>query len=101
MNKDIRNFIEDFIRDNAKKDIEFGYDLTINHDLNKNQQTELINNLISLDPKNVREVILDYAQSLIDERMQIVLTQDRYELGCIKRVDPVNGEISIPNRRGF
>ncbi len=101
MNRNVKNFIEDFIRSYAKKDIEFGYDLATNCDLTYDQQTELINGLIALDKDNVRDAILDHAQNLIDERILIVLAEDRYESGCIKRVDPVNGEITINSAGGF
>ena len=101
MNKRTRIFIENFIRDYAKKDIEFGYDLATDCDLSQDQQSELINGLIEFDKESVREVILDYGQKLIDERIQLVLTQDRYEKGLIKRIDPVNGEIKITSVGGF
>lgn len=94
MNQSLKSFIEDFIRDNAHKDIQSGYDLNTNFDLSKNVQDELIKNLIKLDRENIRELILDHAQTLIDQRILFVENQDRYSGGFIPKVDPVNGELS-------
>lgn len=93
MNKEVKSFIENFIRENAHKDL-LGYDLSTGCDISSKAKDELISNLIKLDKENIREIILEYGQKLIDERLPIVETQDRYEQGLIRKVDPVNGELS-------
>lgn len=98
MNKPIKYFIEKFIRDNANKDINYGYDLSTKHDLSPQLQDELIQALIKLDRESLRQLILDHAQNLIDERMPIVEAEDRYESGLIGKVDPINGEVFFSMR---
>ncbi|HWY33431.1 MAG TPA: hypothetical protein VNX68_02220 [Nitrosopumilaceae archaeon] len=95
MNKPIKSFIEKFIRDNANKDNQFGYDLSTKHDLSIDAQNELIRGLIKLDKENLRQLILDHAQTLIDERILIVEAEDRYDSGLIAKIDPINGEVTF------
>ena len=94
MNQQLKSYIEDFIRDNAHKDIQSGYDLNTNCDLSKYVQDELIKNLIKLDRKDIRSLILDHAQNLIDQRILFVENQDRYSNGFLPTMDPINGELS-------
>lgn len=101
MNNQVKSFIENFIRENAKKDILQGYDLHAYCDLSRDDQDELISNLLNLDQENIRDIILDHAQNLIDERMPFIETEDRYEKGFISQVDPINGEITLSKLGGF
>lgn len=93
MNNQIKSFVDNFIRDHAHKDIDFGYDLAVGCDLSKNIQDDLIKSLLNLDYKTIREIILDHAQCLIDERLSFIENEDRVSNGLVKRVDPINGEI--------
>ncbi len=101
MKKDLRLFIENFIRENAKKDIESGYDLATRFDLSKKLQDELVRSIIFLDGDSIRDLILDHAQNLIDERMPIVETADLYAKGYMPSIDPINGEVVFNKVGGF
>jgi hypothetical protein len=93
MNTRLKSFIDNFIRENIKGDMRFGYGLHVECDISKAIQDELIKVISELDSDSVRKVILDHAQNLIDERMPIVESEDRYEIRLSKYVDRINGEV--------
>ena len=101
MNKSIKSFIEKFIRQYAKKDNQFGYELSTNCDISLTTQEELIAGLIKFDRDTVRDMMLDHAQNLIDERLPIVESHDRYDQGLIGKVDQINGELTFHRIGGF
>lgn len=101
MKKEIKSFIETFIRQHAKGDLNFGYDLSTHCDIPEDIQNNLLRTLSIIDREKVRELLLDHAQQLIDKRMPIVEAEDRYETGLIKRIDRINGEISFHKAGGF
>lgn len=80
MNTQIKSFIDDFIRGNIKRDMRFGYDLHVECDISKKTQELLIKNLSELDPDSIKKIILEYAQNLVDARIPIVESEDRYEI---------------------
>ncbi len=80
MDKQTKSFIDGFIREHIKRDMRFGYDLHVECDISKTAQDKLINALFDLDKESIRKAVLDHAQNLIDERIIIVESEDRYEM---------------------
>lgn len=90
MNRKIKSFVDELIRENADKS--FPYQLQLSCDLNEKQKDQLINEILKSDQESIKEVLLDYAQTLVDERIDLVEAEDRYDSGLRSRIDRINGE---------
>lgn len=99
MNKYLRSYIDhQIIAEHAKKDLS-GYELDIKK-LPKHEQTSLLEVIATGDPE-FKEMVLDYAQHLIDIRLPIVEMEDRYNEGYRPSHDDQTGEVSwVPQRAG-
>lgn len=89
MNRETERYIDMIIRDNAKED-GFSYSLMID-DLSKFEQDGLVTYLLSKDPES-REMILERVQDLINERIDLIYCEDKYQAGKRPIVDRINGE---------
>jgi hypothetical protein len=87
------------IRDYAFKDFREGYQLEV-LDLPPKEQDNLLNALSNLD-QDFRLEMLAYAQKIIDSRIGIVESEDRYEEGFRPIQDCNTGELIWSKAGGF
>jgi hypothetical protein len=76
MNNQLRTHIDNIIR--TFNENYNSYDLEIGCDLDDKEQNILINLILQYDPENIKSVMLDYAQMLINERKLKVECLDRF-----------------------
>lgn len=92
MNNNLKSFIDDLIRENADKSYP-GYCLCVDVDLNERQKEAVINKITTLTPEVIKNLILEHAQDLIDHRIEIVESEDRYESGIRAKIDRNHGDV--------
>ena len=92
MQRDLYNYIDNIIiRDNAEKCSDY-YALHVAK-LSDNEKAHLLDRMFRYDSQTI-EWINERMQELIDERIDIVFSQDQYDSGLVPVMDRINGEIS-------
>jgi hypothetical protein len=90
MNTYLKKYIDNqIIREYANKDLKY-YSCQL-VDVPQHEQETLID-IIAVHDAGFREAILDYVQSLINERVMIVENEDRFSEGYRAKQDPITGE---------
>lgn len=89
MNRETERYIDMIIHENAMED-GFSYNLMVN-DLTKFEQDGLVTYLLNKDPES-REIMLDRVQDLINERIDLLYCEDKYQAGKKPLIDKINGE---------
>lgn len=98
MNKSLTSYIENnIIREYATKTVD-GYSLDVS-DLDSHEKNNLVDWLFTHD-EIIKELILDRAQELIDQRISFVESKDRYNNGYVPSIDKINGEVTWVPLRG-
>jgi hypothetical protein len=90
MNNYLKKYIDNqIIREYADKSLSrYSCQLV---DVPINEQNNLIDVIATHDP-GFRESILDYVQTMINERVMIVENEDRFSEGYRAKQDPITGE---------
>jgi hypothetical protein len=99
MDRSLSSYIDNnLIREHAQKTKD-GYSLHI-VDLNNHEQENLLSWLFNHD-YHVKELILDRAQELINERIPFVESKDNYANGLYPTHDKQTGEVNWSKVGGF
>lgn len=87
MERLLKNHIDDLIREKNKKNYQsrYEYDLEIK-ELKEHEKSSLIDALYNLDPI-VKEILDDYMQGVINERLGWVEAEDNYDRGLTPASD--------------
>lgn len=97
--KEINNYIDRCLIDEyANKSFSKGYSLNID-DVTEHDRATLLD-LLMKDDTDVKDYVLHTMQKLIDQRLYEKEIEDRYDSGCVSKVDHINGEISWNQRPG-
>jgi hypothetical protein len=95
----IRKYIDlNLIDEYAYKSLRNGYSLDV-CDIPANEIAHFLDILFKHD-FHTRDLILDRMQDLINDRIQMVECQAKYDSGLIPVQDQVNGEVNWVARRG-
>jgi hypothetical protein len=90
MNNNVRKYIDSLIRDHVENN-SINYELSI-HDLSKHEKESFMDFIYDHD-KHFQDIVHEYLDELIYERIGFVNSEDNYNRGLKPVNDPINGEI--------